>query len=126
MSSNVAVKKDEPGAFNIPCTIGLYQFAKALYGLGTCINLIPCAIFKPLGLGEPKPTIVQLLMVDRSIKRLTSIRYDILVKVYKFIFLANFVILYCEIDADVPIILDWTFLATSRALVDVESGELKF
>lgn len=29
-------------------------------------------------------------------------------------------------DFTIPIILRWSFLATSRALVDVDSGELKF
>jgi len=48
------------------------------------------------------------------------------VNVDKFILLADFVILDCEIDAEVPIILGRTFLATERALVNVESGELKF
>jgi len=65
-------------------------------------------------------------MDDRSIKRPIGILYDILVKVDKFILLADFVILDCEIDAEVPIILGRTFLDTERALVNVESGELKF
>ncbi|XP_049367976.1 uncharacterized protein LOC125832828 [Solanum verrucosum] len=39
---------------------------------------------------------------------------------------ADFVILDCEIDIEVPIIFGRAFLATEIALVDVESGELKF
>lgn len=54
------------------------------------------------------------------------ILYDILVKVDRFILLTNFVILECEIDVEIPIILGRLFLATGRALVDVESGKLKF
>jgi len=65
-------------------------------------------------------------MDDRSIKRPIGILYDILVKVDKFIFSADFVILDCEIDVEVPIVLCRLFLAIERALVDVESGELKF
>ena len=42
-----------------------------------------------------------------------------LVKVESFIFLADFVILYCEIDFEVPIILERPFVATGRALVDI-------
>ncbi|XP_049346837.1 uncharacterized protein LOC125811400 [Solanum verrucosum] len=34
--------------------------------------------------------------------------------------------LYCEIDAEIPIILGRPFIATRRAFVDVESGKLKF
>jgi len=48
------------------------------------------------------------------------------VKVESFIFLANFVILDCEVDFEVPIILGRPFLATRRALVDMEIGQMKF
>lgn len=65
-------------------------------------------------------------MVDRSIKKLIGVLYDILVKVDKFIFLMHYVILDCQIDFEVPIILGRPFLTIKRVLVDVESGELKF
>ncbi|XP_049391522.1 uncharacterized protein LOC125855917 [Solanum stenotomum] len=119
-------KREDPGAFTIPCTIGMLQFPKALCDLGASINLMPYAIYKQLGLGEPKATTMRLLMADRSIKHPVGILYDILVKVERFIFPVDFVILDYEIDAKIPIILGRPFLATERALVDVESGELKF
>ena len=49
-----------------------------------------------------------------------------LVKVESFIFLADFVILDCEVDFEVPIILGRPFLATGKALVDMEKGQMKF
>ena len=49
---------------------------------------------------------------------------DVLVKVDKFIFLADFIVLDMEEDYDVPLILERPFLATGRALIDVHSGEL--
>uniref|UniRef100_M1D9Z2 Integrase core domain containing protein n=1 Tax=Solanum tuberosum TaxID=4113 RepID=M1D9Z2_SOLTU len=55
-----------------------------------------------------------------------GVLYDILVKLDKFIFFDDFVVLDCEIDVKSLIILDKPFLATKRALVDDESGELKF
>ena len=60
--------KEHPGAFNIPCTIGLLDFAKALYDLGESVNLMPLSIYKKLGLGDPKPTAMQLLMDERTVK----------------------------------------------------------
>ena len=45
-----------------------------------------------------------------------------LVKVETFIFPADFVILDCVVDFEVPIILGRPFLATGRALVDIEKG----
>ena len=65
-------------------------------------------------------------MANRSVKRHVDILCDVLVKVDTFIFPANFMILDCEVDFEVPIILGRLFLATGRALVDVERGELKF
>ena len=49
-----------------------------------------------------------------------------LVKVESFIFPAYFVILHCEVHFQVPIILGRPFLATGRALVDMEKGQMKF
>ena len=42
------------------------------------------------------------------------------------IFPEDFVILDCEVDFEVPIILGRSFLATGRALVDMEKGQMKF
>ena len=58
-------KKEYPGAFTIPCTFGLLYFAKALCDLCASINFMYFYIYKKLGLGEPKPTTMGLLMADR-------------------------------------------------------------
>ncbi|KAK4707030.1 hypothetical protein R3W88_033417 [Solanum pinnatisectum] len=126
MTNDSITKREYPGTFTIPCTIGMLQFAKALCNLGAIINLMPYAIYKQLGLGEPKATTMRFLMADRSIKHPVGILYDILVKVDRFIISANFLILDCEIDVEIPIILGRPFLVTRKALVDVESGKLKF
>ena len=73
-------------------------------------------------MGDPKPTAMRLLMVDQIVKRPTGILHDVLVKVESFIFLAEFVILDCEVDFEVPIIHGRSFLATDRDLVDMEKG----
>ena len=48
-----------------------------------------------------------------------------LVKVDKFIFPANFLVLDMEKDKEIPIILGRPFLETGRAMIDVQKGELK-
>ncbi|KAJ9562044.1 hypothetical protein OSB04_007204 [Centaurea solstitialis] len=63
-------------------------------------------------------------LADRSIAYPKGKIEDILVKVDKFIFLADFIILDCEVNKKVPIILERPFLATGRALIDVHKGEL--
>jgi len=51
---------------------------------------------------------------------------DVLVKVESFIFPVDFVILDCEVDFEVPIILRRQFLATRSVLVDMQRGQMKF
>ena len=65
---------------------------------------------------------MRLLMADRTMKRPIGILYDVLVKVDSFIFRADFVILDCEVNFEVPIILGRSFLATGRDLVYMERG----
>ena len=87
---------------------------------------MPLSIYKNLGLGDPKPTAMRLLMSNQTVKRPIGILHDVLVKVESFIFPANFGILDCEVDFEVPIILGRPFLATGRALVDIKKGQVEF
>ena len=87
---------------------------------------MPLSIYKKLGLGDPNPTAMRLLMVDRTVKRPIGILHSVLVKVESFIFPADFVILDCEVDFEVPIILGRSLLAKDRALVDMVKGQMKF
>ena len=107
-------------------TLGSLHFAKALCDLGASINLMLLSIYKKLGLGNPKPTAMLLLMADRTVKSPIGILHDMLVKVESLIFLVDFFILDCEVDFEVPIILGMPFFATGRALVDMEKGQMKF
>ncbi|MCH92616.1 hypothetical protein A2U01_0013556 [Trifolium medium] len=68
---------------------------------------------------------MQLSLADRSIVHPYGVFHDVLVRVAEFVFPADFVILDMEDDADVePLLLGRPFLATGRALIDVEMGEL--
>ncbi|XP_075500027.1 uncharacterized protein LOC142538599 [Primulina tabacum] len=117
-------KLNDPGSFTIPCFIGGSHCSKALCDLGANINLMPFSIFRKLELGEVKPTTITLQLADRSLTYPRGIVEDVLVKVDKFIFPADFVILDMEEDNDAPLIFGRLFLATGRALIDVHKGEL--
>ncbi|XP_070023179.1 uncharacterized protein [Nicotiana sylvestris] len=119
-------KKEDPRAFTITCTIGVRDFAKALCDNGARINLIPISIYKQAGLGMPRPTSMRLQMADRCIKRPVGIVDDVLVKVGEFHLPADFIILDCAVEKEIPIILRRSFLATGRALMDLERNEIKF
>ena len=122
VTRSLVQNKEDLGAFTIPCTMGLLLLAKALCDLGSSINLMPLSIYKKLGLGDLKPTAMWLLMANKIVKWPTGILHDVLVKVESFIFPKDFVILDCEVNFRVLIIFGRSFLATGRALVDMEKG----
>ena len=124
LQNKLPPKLKDPGSFTIPCTIGDQFIGKALCDLGASINLMPLSIYKKLGLNEAKPTSVTLQLADRSLTYPKGIVEDVLVKVDKFIFPADFIVLDFEEDREIPIILGRPFLATGRTLIDVQRGEL--
>ena len=63
-------------------------------------------------------------MANRSLTYPQGILEYVLVKVEKFIFPVDFMVLEMEEDKHVPIILRRPFLATSQALIDVKHGKL--
>lgn len=121
-----SLKLNDPGIFNIECVIGGQIFSNVLCNLGANINLMPSSIFNHLGIGEMKPTIIALQMTDIFVTHPRGIVEDVLVKVGKFIFPANFSVLEMLEDKNLPLILGRLFFATGRALIDVQGGDLTF
>ncbi|XP_070054222.1 uncharacterized protein [Nicotiana tomentosiformis] len=119
-------KLEDSDALMIPCTIRSSDFAKALCDTRASINLMPYSVFKTLGIGKARPISMSLQMVDHIMKRPLGVIEDVLVQVDKFILAANFVILDCEFDYEVPIILGRHFLYMCNALCDVGVRELTF
>ena len=85
---------------------------------------MPLSIVKRLKLGELTPTAMTLQMVDKTMAHLEGIFEDVLIKVGKFIFPMDFVVMDMEEDTQVPLLLGRPFLATRAALIDVKKGEL--
>lgn len=84
------------------------------------------AVYNKLGLGDPTPTNMRLVMADRLVKWPIGVLFDVLMKMASFIFPANFMILYCEVDFEFPIILGTPFLITGSVLIDLRANELLF
>nr|GEU89185.1 reverse transcriptase domain-containing protein [Tanacetum cinerariifolium] len=96
----------------------------ALADLGASINLMPLSIWRKLSLPELTPTQMILELADRSTTRPTGIAEDVFVRVGKFHFPADFVVVDYVVDPRVPLILGRPFLRTARALIDVYDEEL--
>ncbi|RYR19871.1 hypothetical protein Ahy_B03g064771 [Arachis hypogaea] len=118
------IKRKDPGSFHIPCAIGEKMFDKALSDLGASINLMPLSLMKRLQINEIMLTDVVIRLADKTQKQAVGVVKNVLVKVGKYFLPTDFVILDMEESHTHPIILGRPFLATARALIDVERGEL--
>nr|GEY35401.1 hypothetical protein [Tanacetum cinerariifolium] len=65
-----------------------------------------------------------LELADRSITRLKGVAEDVFVKVGKFHFPTDFMVVDFEADPRVPLILGRSFLKSGRALIDVHGEEI--
>ena len=119
IQQKLPTKMKDPGSFTIPCSIGKYEFKKALCDFGASINLMPLSVVQRLSLGKLTPIAIILQMADRSMAQPKGILEDVFVKVGKFIFPVDFVIMKMEEDTQVPLLLGRPFLATGAALIDV-------
>ncbi|KAD4385354.1 hypothetical protein E3N88_25522 [Mikania micrantha] len=117
-------KLTDPGIFTIPCLFGSDTQRHALADSGASINLMPYSLYEKLALGELSPTRMTLSLADRTVKCPRLEGENLLVKVDKFVFPVDFVILDMEADETVPIILGRPFLRTAKAIIDVFDGKL--
>ncbi|GJW80371.1 reverse transcriptase domain-containing protein [Tanacetum coccineum] len=117
-------KLGDPDKFLIPCNFPGMDECLALADLGASIYLMPLSVCKKLSLSELTPTCMTFELADRSITQPIGIAEDVDVKVGKFQFSADFVVVDFDADPRVPLILGRSFLKTGRALIDVYEGEL--
>ncbi|GJW86492.1 reverse transcriptase domain-containing protein [Tanacetum coccineum] len=117
-------KLGDPNKFLIPCNFPRIDVCHALADLGASINLMPLSIWKKLSLPDLTSTRMTLELADRSITQPKGLAEDVFIKVGKFHFPTDFVIVDFEADPRVPLILGRSFLRTSRTLIDVYGGEL--
>ncbi|KAK8676209.1 hypothetical protein V6N13_034261 [Hibiscus sabdariffa] len=87
---------------------------------------MPKSVFQKPDIGEAKPTTVMLQQADHSFVQPEGKIKDILVRIDKFIFPTDFLILDCKADENAPIILGRPFLATSKAVIDFDKDEIAF
>ncbi|GJY65183.1 reverse transcriptase domain-containing protein [Tanacetum coccineum] len=117
-------KLGDPRKFLIPCEFPGMEICYALVDLGASINLMPLLIWNKLSLPELSPTRMTLELADRSITYPKGLAEDVYVKVGKFHFPADFVVVDFDVDLRVPLILGRLFLKTGRILIDVYEGEI--
>nr|GFB30743.1 reverse transcriptase domain-containing protein [Tanacetum cinerariifolium] len=103
-------KLGDPERFLIPCDFLKFDNCLALADLGESINLMSLSIWKKLKLPTLNDTKMVLELADRTISKPTGVAENVFVKVGKFYFPADFVVLDFVADARVPLILGRPFL----------------
>jgi hypothetical protein len=126
---NTPAKFKDPGAPTISCIIKQIEIDKALLDLGAEVNLLPYLVYQQLGLGELKPTTVILQLANRSIKKPRRIIEDVIIKVDKFFFPMDFIVLDTKLaphpERLILIILGRPFLATANACINCQTGVME-
>nr|GEY55340.1 reverse transcriptase domain-containing protein [Tanacetum cinerariifolium] len=117
-------KLGDPGRFLIPCDFLKFDNCLALANLGASINLMPLSIWKKLKLPMLNDTKMVLELADRTISKSTGVDENVFVKVGKFYFPADFVVLDFIADPRVPLILGRPFLSTTHAIINVHEREI--
>nr|GEV75206.1 reverse transcriptase domain-containing protein [Tanacetum cinerariifolium] len=117
-------KPGDPDKFLIPCDFSGMDECLALADLSASINLMPLSVWNKLSLPELSPACKTLELADRSISRPVGVAEYVSVKVGKFHFSTEFVVIDFDADPRVPLILQRSFLKSGRALIDVYIREL--
>ncbi|GJW62224.1 putative reverse transcriptase domain-containing protein [Tanacetum coccineum] len=112
-------KEKDPRSFTLPCLIHNICFDKALVDLGASVSIMPFSTYTNLGLGILSHTRLTIELADRTIKQPRGIAENVLVRIGKFIFPIDFIILDIPEDDDVSLILGRPFLSTAHSKIDV-------
>ncbi|GKC57234.1 phospholipase-like protein [Tanacetum coccineum] len=111
-------KEINPGSFTLPCTIGNLKLY-AMANLGAGVNVTPKSLFEHLKLADRKETSMEVEMADMKKKAPLGIVENILVKVDKFLFHSDFVVINMLEGLNETMLLGRPFLATIHAQIDV-------
>ncbi|GKD23784.1 zinc knuckle CX2CX4HX4C containing protein [Tanacetum coccineum] len=124
LQNELPPKEKDPESFVLPCIIGNTTIINALVDLGASINVMTFSMFKCLGLRTSRLVNMVIKMADRSMQSPKGIVENVKVKIHKFIFSVDFVILDIVEDNKVLIILGRPILAIAHARIDVFGGKI--
>ncbi|GJX45420.1 hypothetical protein Tco_0262096 [Tanacetum coccineum] len=115
LQNQLPPKEQDLRSFILPCSIRRLDFNNALADLGANISIIPLSMYKLLGMGKLKPINMVIEMADNTKCTPKGIVENLLVKIDKFIFPVDFVILNMVEDFRMLIILGRPLVATTHA-----------
>jgi hypothetical protein len=123
--ANGIEKQKDPGCPTIPCSVGSFNFEKALCDLGASVSVMLRDVFEKLRL-PLEPTGMCLELGDNSVRYPLGIAEDVPVKVGHHFIPVDFVVLETREREKPPLILGRPFLNIMGATIDVGKGEIMF
>ncbi|GKB21301.1 hypothetical protein Tco_0855224 [Tanacetum coccineum] len=116
---SIPQKEKDPGSFTLPCFINNVCFDNAFVDLGASVCVVRLLTYLNLGLGELAHTNLTVELADRTVKYPKGISKNVLVRIGKFTFPVEFIILDMPEDIKVSLILRRPFLSIAYAKIDV-------
>ncbi|XP_070056320.1 uncharacterized protein [Nicotiana tomentosiformis] len=126
LQNKLPQKCGDPASFTIPCSLGTINFDKSLCDSGSSINLMPLSIYRKLEkeIGEIRSAPISLQLVDQTTIIPEGIMEDVLVRVDKFVFPVDFIVVNMEENKEAPLILGRPFLVTGKVILDIHERKL--
>ncbi|XP_023740180.3 uncharacterized protein LOC111888274 [Lactuca sativa] len=122
--NGLPIKIGDPCQLTLPYEFVNSTFINSLVDLGASINLMPYSFYQKLRFPKLQDTRMTIQMANHSITYSRGVIKHLLVKVGKFVFLLDFVVLDMKEDEELPIFLRRPFLSNARALVDIHDSKL--
>ncbi|XP_019248590.1 PREDICTED: uncharacterized protein LOC109227852 [Nicotiana attenuata] len=125
LQNKLPQKCGDLGSFTIPCSLVTINFDKSLCDSGASINLMPLSIYRKLEKedGKIRSAPISLQLADQTTTP-EEIVEDVLVRVDKFVFPVDFIVVNMEENKEVPLILGRPYLETRRAILDIQERKL--
>ena len=127
MMNSLPIKKRDLGAPMITSEIGVMSFTRFLLDTGASINILPKAVFNHHHVGELQPFLVELCLVEGSVRKPHALVEDIIVRIEYCYFPVDFLVVDIKMTKELsqaPIILGWPILAIVKAVTDWGKGEV--
>ncbi|GKA32995.1 hypothetical protein Tco_0719362 [Tanacetum coccineum] len=118
-------EKPNPGRFTIPCLVDIFNI-NVIADLGASVNIMSESLLEELNLADPKNANLIVEMADKTRCVSQGIIENVLVKIDKFSFTSDFVIIDTKGLNNKTIILGRPFLANIRAEINISTREVSF
>lgn len=113
MLNKLPKKMGDPGSLTLPCQVGKLATIHVIFDSKASVKLRPYSFYMELNHLDPIPICTTIHLANKMVIFLRGLCEDLLGKIDKFVFSADFVVLDMEEDNQSPIILGRTFLSTT-------------